>query len=45
MEISWDPRKEVSNVIKHGLIFSLADQILSDPLSATWYDRIEGQGT
>lgn len=42
MTVDFDPTKERRNRLKHGLDFSLAQYILSDPLSATVYDRYEG---
>ena len=42
METGFDPEKEQRNILKHGLSFSLADKILSDPLGLTIYDRFEG---
>ena len=42
MEITFDPDKEKRNIRKHGLNFSLADLILSDPLGVTFYDRFDG---
>lgn len=42
MKITWDPRKEQLNIRNHGLGFSFAEAILSDPLAATVCDRFEG---
>ena len=43
MNIDFDPAKERLNKQRHGLDFSFAKYILSDPLSATVYDRFEGE--
>ena len=40
-ELSWDPEKERINKQKHGLDFSFASLVFSDPLAATVYDRFE----
>ncbi len=42
VEFTFDPEKERSNLRKHGLDFSLAPLVLSDPLAMTAYDRFEG---
>ncbi len=41
MEIEYDAAKQVENLRKHGLDFSFADRMFSDPLALTVYDRFE----
>jgi uncharacterized DUF497 family protein len=41
MRIEWDDTKELINLRKHGLDFSLAHNILADPLTIIVYDRYE----
>lgn len=38
MEFEWDPHKEVSNIVKHGINFHEAASIFGDPLSVTFFD-------
>ena len=40
-QLAWDPEKERINKQKHGLDFSFADPVFSDPLAVTIYDRFE----
>jgi uncharacterized DUF497 family protein len=42
MRIDRDAAKENRNVRKHGLDFSFAELVFSDPLALTVYDRFEG---
>lgn len=42
MRFSWDPDKEAKNKAKHGLDFSFAEAVFSDPLRAIIFDRYEG---
>jgi uncharacterized DUF497 family protein len=39
MLIEWDEAKEKTNIHKHGLDFSLAEHVMTDPLTAIVYDR------
>ncbi len=41
MHVEKNLAKEASDKVKHGLSFSLADRILSDPLAIEIYDRFE----
>ena len=41
MEITWREEKRRLNLRKHGLDFTLAQQVLSDPLAVTVFDRVE----
>ncbi len=41
MRIDRDDSKEKANLSKHGLDFSLAGFVFSDPLAVTVYDRFE----
>ena len=41
MELEWDDEKERKNLRKHGLDFSIAEVVLSDPYAMTLYDRHE----
>jgi uncharacterized protein len=38
----WDAKKERRNLAKHGLDFTFADVVFSDPHLAIVFDRIEG---
>ncbi|MEA3349065.1 MAG: BrnT family toxin [Chloroflexota bacterium] len=38
MEFEWDPLKAASNLRKHGILFTEAATVFSDPLSMTVYD-------
>jgi uncharacterized DUF497 family protein len=40
MRITWRPDKERRNRLKHGLDFSLAEQVFADPLSCTVWDHV-----
>jgi uncharacterized DUF497 family protein len=41
MEITWREKKRLLNLRKHGLDFALAQQVVSDPLAVTVFDRVE----
>jgi uncharacterized protein len=41
MEVTWREDKRRLNLRKHGLDFALAQQVLSDPLAVTVFDRVE----
>jgi uncharacterized DUF497 family protein len=41
MGFIWDPAKEASNQRKHGLDFSFAELVFSDPLHIIAFDRHE----
>jgi uncharacterized protein len=41
MEITWREDKRLLNLRKHGLDFSVAWDVLSDPLAVTVFDRVE----
>ncbi len=41
MNIIWNEGKEQQNFAKHGLDFSLAPYVITDPLCAVVYDRYE----
>lgn len=41
MRIEWDPTKEEANRRRHGLSFSLAKLVLTNPLTVVVYDRFE----
>ncbi len=40
MEFTWLPERERSNIRAHGLDFSLARQVLENPLADTLLDRV-----
>jgi len=42
MVITWREEKRRLNLRKHGLDFALAQEIVSDPLAITVFDRVEG---
>lgn len=35
LDIEWDPRKAYANVVKHGVSFTQAATVLTDPLALT----------
>jgi uncharacterized DUF497 family protein len=41
MILEWDDAKEKANVTKHGVDFSFAEHVVTDPLCALVYDRLE----
>jgi uncharacterized DUF497 family protein len=41
MEITWREEKRRLNLRKHGLDFTLAQQVVSDPLAVTVFDRVQ----
>jgi uncharacterized protein len=43
MEIEWDPNKATSNLKKHGIRFSDAEMVLSDPTALSLEDE-EAEG-
>lgn len=44
MHIEWDERKAASNLLKHGIPFELARQVLDDPFATSEMDQIvEGE--
>ena len=44
MRITWRPEKERRNIRKHGLDFSIAAQVLADPLAETvWDGFVDGE--
>lgn len=42
MNFEWDPRKEATNVAKHGVSFETAKQAFSDPNAIVAYDPEHG---
>jgi uncharacterized protein len=40
MKFAWDPRKEATNVAKHGVPFSEAEQAFGDPLAVVSFDEV-----
>jgi uncharacterized DUF497 family protein len=40
MKFAWDPRKEATNLAKHGVPFSEAEQAFSDPLAVVAFDEV-----
>ena len=44
MNITWDPAKDATNWVKHGVDFSEAASVLEDPLSTTWPDPDHSRG-
>jgi hypothetical protein len=44
MRFEWDPKKEESNVAKHGVPFSEACTVFEDPLSSTASDPDHSAG-
>ena len=40
MKFSWDPRKEATNLAKHGVPFSEAEQAFGDPLAVVAFDEV-----
>lgn len=38
-ELEWDPRKDQKNIKKHGIAFSDAALVFSDPNALTTYDN------
>ncbi|MGA9866679.1 MAG: BrnT family toxin [Acetobacteraceae bacterium] len=43
MRFLWDPAKERANKAKHGLDFSFAELVFSDPLRVVVFDRYDGE--
>lgn len=44
MRITWRVEKERRNILKHGLDFSLEEQVFADPLAETLWDRfVDGE--
>jgi uncharacterized protein len=41
MEITWREEKRRLKLRKHGLDFTLAQQVVSDPLAVTVFDRVQ----
>jgi uncharacterized DUF497 family protein len=41
MEITWREEKRQLNLRKHGLVFTLARNVVSDPFAVTVFDRME----
>ena len=39
MRFTWDPRKEVANLAKHGVPFSEAQQAFDDPMAIVAFDE------
>jgi uncharacterized DUF497 family protein len=39
MKFTWDPRKEASNIAKHGVPFSEAQRAFDDPLALVAFDE------
>lgn len=44
MNIIWDPAKDATNWVKHGVDFSEAASVLDDPFSTTWPDPDHSRG-
>ncbi len=45
MNWTWDPAKDRSNKLKHGLDFALAQDVLDDPLALSRFEmNYEGEG-
>lgn len=42
-EISWDPAKADSNLVKHGVAFGEAAEVLLDPMALTLFDAAHSQ--
>ena len=40
MKFAWDPRKEATNLAKHGVPFSEAEQAFNDPLAVVAFDEV-----
>ena len=40
MKFAWDPRKETTNLAKHGVPFSEAKQAFNDPLAVVAFDEV-----
>jgi uncharacterized DUF497 family protein len=38
VEFEWDDEKAASNLVKHGVLFTEAATVFSDPLALTYYD-------
>lgn len=39
LEVTWDPQKAQSNLVKHKIAFSQAASVLLDPLALTVFDE------
>jgi uncharacterized DUF497 family protein len=39
MKFAWDPRKEATNIAKHGVPFSEAQQAFDDPFALVAFDE------
>lgn len=42
MQFEWDPRKAASNIVKHGVSFTLASEVWDDPLHLVLPERETG---
>jgi uncharacterized DUF497 family protein len=40
MRFEWDPSKATSNIVKHGVSFTLAKEVWDDPLHVVIPDRV-----
>jgi uncharacterized DUF497 family protein len=40
MKFAWDPRKEATNLAKHGVPFSEAEQAFNDPFAVAAFDEV-----
>ncbi len=40
MKFAWDPRKEATNLAKHGVPFSEAQHAFNDPLAVVAFDEV-----
>ena len=36
----WDPDKNASNILKHGISFEVAIAVFQDPYRIDWYDEL-----
>ena len=41
VQFEWDPRKDASNLAKHGVAFQVAELVWSDPAHIVVFDRFE----
>jgi uncharacterized protein len=40
MQFEWDPRKAAANIVKHGVSFTLAQEVWDDPLHVIVPERV-----
>lgn len=45
MDFTWDPRKAVANVRKHGITFDEAATVFADPLALAVQDEVHADRT